>query len=319
MKFTFSRMPRGEREESGETPEEKVRSAIDAIEDEQKREKAEKAVNVAGNIFTAVNHISGLLSRLALVFAGLLFAAVGGYVVFIALNSESGRIVEGEYVPVGIVGITFVGFGLYAVASGFGFSFRRLKRKDNSKVKYTNVNILSLGLGIVFALAGLLPVGIGVIVFLNYILPQPFSGWIIPESIWQAMLISGILLIFGGAFIVAGVKCIKGGLVSREHSEAFRRKLKESGRAIPARITGIESEFIANVNGQAIYGHRAICMSEDSGREYLSSAVKNDLDTYIGRCVTVYLDPDDLSEDGKFFVDLEQLSEAGCNDAVILR
>jgi len=103
--------------------------------------------------------------------------------------------------------------------------------------------------------------------------------------------------VIGVVLLLIGVCCLViPGVIMKIKDDFKERKrfMKNSRYAIKAVVTEVREK-----------GGTLICKSEQTGLEYEADHVFNDLSEYKGAEVWVYLDPDDPSEYGRHFVDLE--------------
>ncbi|MCL2019901.1 MAG: hypothetical protein FWG70_09110 [Oscillospiraceae bacterium] len=116
-----------------------------------------------------------------------------------------------------------------------------------------------------------------------------------------AFYISGAVLFLIGAGLIAV------GIITKIKDDFKKRKrlTKNDRYAIKATVTEVRE---GNISRNDVSSQFLICRSEQTGLEYISDDTWSDLYEYIDAQVWVYLDPDDQSEYGQYFVDLESLT-----------
>ena len=122
------------------------------------------------------------------------------------------------------------------------------------------------------------------------------------DTFWGGVLFIGV----GGIFLTVGIVF----LVKIKRKVALKNYLKENGKIIYAQVTTAETDFSVSVSGSHPYSFiRCMAMEPDSNEikaTYKSWSIKNDnLGSYVGKQVKVYLHPDDNK---KYYVDLEDLT-----------
>ena len=114
-----------------------------------------------------------------------------------------------------------------------------------------------------------------------------------------AYIVGIVLLIIGAGITVPGI------IMKTKDDFKKRKKFTKNDRyAVKAYVTEV-CEGNSSINGTP--SQHVICKSEQTGLEYVSDDAWVDLYGCEGAKVWVYLDPDDQSEYGKYFVDLESL------------
>jgi len=124
-------------------------------------------------------------------------------------------------------------------------------------------------------------------------------------------LLAGIFIfVVGGlVFIAAGIHFLN---VIRKKT-AIKKYVKQNGTMIYAEVIAVETDFSVSVQGGNPYSLLKCAVKDPETNKitatYNSWGVKNDnLGSYVGKQVKVYLDPQDKS---KYYVDLEDLMGIG--------
>ena len=221
--------------------------------------------------------------------AGLSFVGIGGFLLIIYPLYPDNIVGEGTIIfP--IIGVLLVVAGLAFVLKSLGV---RIKRKRNHKRR---IKIKYLGN---FFPHFLIFFGIAVACFG---IPCFVHG-----EVTAAYVVGVVLFLIGvGCLVTPGV------IMKIKDDFKRRKRFMKNGRyAIKAVVTEVvcaESDYSNGTTAQHI-----IAKSEQTGLEYTSDKTWNDLHEYINSEVWVYLDPNDQSEYGKYFVDLRGMVQKYAN------
>ena len=223
--------------------------------------------------------------------AGLAFAALGGFVMIAALRPD---LLNTEVTFEGggpglfaIFGAVMVVLGCMVIGKMFGVKIRFRSKHEHEirrkvKVDYANKRMSGMqNPANFFIIVG------SVIAFVSLPCFLQAKG----EDTTTGIVAGTAFLLIGGGFIaIAIISKIK----SPDDFKERKSFMKNSRYAIKAVVTQVRE-----------MGGILIAESEQTGLEYEADHVFNDLSEYKGAEVWVYLDPDDQSEYGKYFVDLE--------------
>ncbi|MCL2054529.1 MAG: hypothetical protein FWG90_08900 [Oscillospiraceae bacterium] len=139
---------------------------------------------------------------------------------------------------------------------------------------------------------------------------QKANALILFSFLWGGALCAPVLLfgdgdtlIFGFGMLFICLSMFMTGIILSTNPGVTKRKkklMKDDRNAITAYVTKVVKKALPIRSEQ-----RIICKSEQTGLEYISDSAFYNFKGYEGTEVWVYLDPDDQSEYGEYFVDLE--------------